>query len=49
MSIFSERTLFAKSIVKEAGKEIKRIRDNEDVYTKSKGLNMVKYIHNLKN
>ena len=41
MNDFSKRVEFAKSIAKEAGNEIKRIRHHEDVHTKSKGLNDV--------
>ena len=38
---FNERTKLAIELVKLAGKEIKRIRDEEDIQTKGKGLNDV--------
>ena len=38
---FNERTKLAMELVILAGKEIKRIRDNEDIKTKGKGLNDV--------
>lgn len=41
MNNFSERTVLAKTLAKEAGKEIKRILHNENIQTKGKGLNDV--------
>lgn len=41
MNNFSERTKLAIELAKMAGKEIKRIRDEEDIKTKGKGLNDV--------
>ena len=38
---FNERTKLAIELAKLAGKEIKRIRDEEDIQTKGKGLNDV--------
>lgn len=41
MHKFSERTLFAIKLAKEAGQEIKRLLHNEDIQTKGKRLNDV--------